>query len=102
MFIPNSIATLGSSNFLSVDEKINDENGVYVIDNEPYKVETLNILSKLIENGKNVCIFPENIKSKDINDMILSGYDPNKIIDENTYSGLKAQLVFNKWKKVNI
>jgi hypothetical protein len=101
MFIPNSIATLGSSNFLNVEDKMDDTNAIYVIDNEPHKIETLKLLSELIDRKKNVCIFPEHIKQKDVNDMILSGIDIIKTINENTYSGLKARLVFNKWKKMN-
>jgi hypothetical protein len=102
MFIPNSIATLGSSNFMNVQDKMSDKNAIYVLDNEPYKSETLGIMDKLIDAGKNICIFPENIVQKDINDMVMSGLDAMKIVDENTYSGLKARLVFNKWKKMKI
>lgn len=102
MFLPNSIATLGSSNFLSVGEKMPDDNAVYVLDNEPYKIETLQIMDKLIKANKNVCIFPDTITHKDINDMVMAGLDVKKIIDENTYNGLKARLVFNTWKKMTI
>jgi len=102
MFVENSIATLGSSNFIQVQEKINDEHAIYVLDNEPFKAETLKIMDRLIEMGKSVCIFPENIKQKDLNDMALSGIDVKKLIDENTYNGLSARLVFNKWKKMKI
>jgi len=100
MFIPNAVATLGSANFSSLEEKLNDKNAVYIIDNEPYKKETVSILEKLIDKGKSVCIFPKNVYQKDINDMILSGLDVQKIISENTFQGLKAKLIFNKWKKV--
>jgi hypothetical protein len=102
MFIDNAIATLGSSNFLHVGEKIDDTNAVYVIDNEPYKTETLYILDELIDRGKNVCIFPDKVTQKDLNDMVIDGIDVKKLIDENTYTGLKARMVFNKWKKTNI
>ena len=100
MFLPNAIATLGSSNFLNVSDKMSDTNGIYVLDNEPYKRETLSIMDKLIKSGKKVCIFPENIAYKDINDMVSAGIDPLKLINENVYSGLKAKFIFNKWKKV--
>jgi hypothetical protein len=102
MFVPNAIATLGSSNFLNVCDNLDDTNAVYVIDNEPYKRETLQIMDKLIDMGKNICIFPEHIIQKDINDMVMSGIDPQRTIDDNTYSGLKARLVFNKWKKITL
>ena len=99
MFLPNSIATLGSSNFLNVSDKIDDKNAVYVLDNEPYKKETTSIMEQLIHANKTVCIFPSSITDKDLNDMVRSGIDVKKLIDDNLYSGLKARLVFNKWKK---
>lgn len=102
MFIPNAIATLGSSNFTQVHEKIDDTNAVYVLDNEPYKKETVQLLEKLINMKKTVCIFPENITEKDINDMVSAGLDAKKLIDQNTYSDLKAKLVLTKWKKTMI
>jgi len=102
MFIDNSIATLGSSKFLQVHEKIDDRNAVYVLDNEPYKPETLRIMEQLIDAGKSICIFPEKITQKDVNDMVIAGHDVKKMIDDNTHVGLKARMVFNKWKKMNI
>lgn len=102
MFIENSIATLGSSNFQHVSDKMDDTNAVYVIDNEPFKIETLKILQSLIDAGKTVCIFPSNIPFKDLNDMATNGLDVQKLIDDNTFSGLKARMAFNTWKKMKI
>jgi len=53
--------------------------------------------------GKNVCIFPETMRYKDINDMILGGYTKKqiqKIIDDNTFSGLEAKVRLNQWTKL--
>jgi hypothetical protein len=102
MFIDNSIATLGSANFQHVPDKMDDTNAVYVIDNEPFKIETLKILDSLIDSGKTVCIFPSSITFKDLNDMAMNGLDVQKIIDDNTFSGLKARMAFNTWKKMKI
>lgn len=99
MFLDNSIATLGMSGFKTLAEKIDDANAVYVIDNQPYNPEVVSILEYLIDNNKTVCIFPKNIKQKDINDMVLANLNPCDIIDDHTYSGLQAKLVFNDWKK---
>ena len=99
MFIDNSIATLGMSGFRTLDEKIDDTNAVYVVDNQPYNKEVVDTIEILIDKGKKVCIFPQDIKEKDINDMVLANLNPNDIIDEHTYSGLEAKLVFNDWKK---
>ena len=47
--------------------------------------------------------FPETIKEKDINDMILNGIDQSgivKIINKNTYKGVGANLKLLKWRKI--
>ena len=44
------------------------------------------------------------MKHKDINDMIMAGYTKKQIqeiIDDNTFSGITAQLRFAEWKKIN-
>ena len=43
---------------------------------------------------------PTEIVEKDINDMALAGHDIMSILESNTYSGLKAKVKFNTWKKV--
>jgi hypothetical protein len=75
---------------------------VYVYDNEPRSKEICHKMENVIKRNGNICIWPEDVREKDINDMILAGkssLDIQKTIDDNTYSGLLAQLEFNKWKK---
>jgi hypothetical protein len=57
-------------------------------------------MNELISSNKKVCIFPKSLKEKDINDMVLAKMNPVDIIDNNTYSGLQARLIFNQWKKI--
>jgi hypothetical protein len=59
-------------------------------------------VEKLIEMGRDVFIWPDNIKEKDINDLAyrMSTRKIQKMIDENTFSGLKATLRFRDWRKV--
>ena len=55
-----------------------------------------------IKSGFTVCIWPDSMEEKDINDMIKAGKSPEmiaEIITGNTYSGLSAQLRFNEWRK---
>jgi transcription elongation factor Elf1 len=97
MFIKNSVAMAGSdmSSFVVMDS-------VYVYDNEPRSKEICHKMENVIKRNGNICIWPEDVREKDINDMILAGkssLDIQKTIDDNTYSGLLAQLEFNKWKK---
>ena len=57
-------------------------------------------IESTIDRGECVVIWPQNIKEKDINDMVLSKYDIMSILELNTYSGLEAKVKFNNWKKV--
>ena len=55
-----------------------------------------------IEDDFSVCLFPEQIKQKDINEMVVSGVkDIKKLIDDNTYKGLEAKVRFNEWRKID-
>ena len=76
------------------------DNVVYIYDNEPRNREICTRISKCIDRGLSVVIWPNNIKDKDINDMHLSGIDVNQVIQLNTFKGLTATLKFNDWTKV--
>ena len=96
-FIRNSIAMCGADG---------DVRGwgvsrpVWVYDNAPRSSEILKRIESTIDRGECVVIWPQNIKEKDINDMVLSKYDIMSILELNTYSGLEAKVKFNNWKKV--
>lgn len=104
MFIPNAIASAGSDLISNLSHlKTDKSNFVIVFDNEPRNKEIVKKIEKAIDQGYNVCLWPETIAQKDINDMILSGLTPKKIvdaIDENTYNGLSAKMKFATWKKI--
>ena len=102
MFVPNSIATAGGD-LVSAIGSFPKENLVIVYDNEPRSPETKKKLDKAILQGYNVCIWPENLEHKDINDMILAGLSSEfieHIIKTNTYRDLAAKLALTKWSKV--
>ena len=73
---------------------------IWVFDNEPRNREIVNRISKTIDRGDQVVIWPPNIEQKDVNDMILRGHNVMNVLESNTYSGLKAKIKFNYWKKV--
>jgi hypothetical protein len=75
-------------------------NPVWIYDNEPRNREIVNRISKTIDSGDSVVIFPSSMDEKDINDMVIAGHDVQKIVECNTYSGLEAKLKFNTWKKI--
>ena len=93
-------------------EKIDSQKPVYIVegpfdstfiknaDNEPRNREIINRISKTIDRGDKVVIWPTSIKQKDINDLVIAGYDPENMLESNTYSGLEAKVKFNEWKKV--
>ena len=100
-FLCNAVAA-GNSNLVGVAEKFSKENVVLVYDNEPRNKDLNKLISRAINAGYSVSLFPEAITQKDINEMVLNGYTPiqlAEIIKRNTYSGLKAKLVYSSWKK---
>ena len=96
-FIRNAIAMCGAD--ANVD-RWGISNRVWIYDNEPRNREIVNRVSKTIDSGDSVVIWPEGIDDKDINDMVMSGLDVQSVIESNTYSGLQAKLKFTTWKKI--
>ena len=95
--VENSIAMCGSD----VDIRTyNWSDYIWVFDNEPRNREINNRVSKIIDRGDKVVIWPNHINQKDINDMVLSNIDVMSVLKSNTYSGLKAKVKFNNWKKI--
>ena len=96
-FICNSIAMCGA------DADVHSwgiSNPVWVYDNEPRNREIVERISKTIDSGDSVIIWPTNITEKDINDMILAGHEVMSMLKSNTYHGLEAKIKFNNWKKI--
>ena len=101
MFVDNCIAVAGAdfSKELPLDGNI-----TIVFDNEPRNKEICKQIQKTISQGKSIVLWPDSIKHKDINDMILAGYSKDiiqQIIKDNTFSGAAAQLRFTEWRKIN-
>jgi hypothetical protein len=96
LFIDNCIASADST-LSNVAQTPTD---ILIHDNEPRNKNICNILKNSINLGYPVVIYPNTIKEKDINDIVMAGYDIEKIIRENTFSGLQADLEFTKWRKV--
>ena len=96
-FICNAIAMCGADADVS---KWGIDNPVWIYDNEPRNAEIHSRISRTIDRGEKIVIWPSSIKEKDINDMILSGLNVQEVIESNTYSGLEAKLKFTTWKKI--
>ena len=104
MFLHNCIAMCGSHLDKTVETAgVRPENVTVVYDNEPRNKEIVASIDKAISNGYSVCIWPETIEHKDINDMVKAGMSPEKIqsiIDEHTYKDLLAKMKLVQWKRV--
>jgi hypothetical protein len=101
LFIPNAIAVSGSS-FDTPTIRSLLTNATIVMDNEPRSKDITNQLAKYIKKGYNVCMYPDTVAEKDINEMILSGKSPAQIlelINTNTFKGIEAELRFTEWRK---
>ena len=96
-FIKNSVAMAGSD----IDIRSFDwSDHIWIFDNEPRNREIVTRISKVVDRGDKVVIWPNNIQQKDINDMSLGGHDVQKMVESNVYQKLEAKLKFNNWKKV--
>ena len=73
---------------------------ICVYDNEPRSKEIVKRIDKTIDRGGKVVIWPNKVVQKDINEMHLAGHDVKKMVESNTYQGLKAKVQLNKWKRV--
>ena len=96
-FIRNAIAMCGA------DADVNRwgiGDPIWIYDNEPRSAEICRRIQSAIASKQTVVIWPSNVDQKDINDMVLAGLDVQSMVESNVYSGLKAKLQFNTWKRV--
>lgn len=101
LFIPNCVAVSGSS-FDTPTVQALKSNCTVVYDNERRSKELVKLIEKTIDQGFSVCLWPETIQQKDINDMVKAGMSSEEIldvIDRNTYNGMEAKLKFTEWRK---
>ncbi len=107
MFIDNCIA-VGGSDFskpiMVGGSKIENSELTIIFDNEPRNQQICKQMDNILNQGKKIVIWPDWMKSKDINDMIVDGYIKERIqeiITDNTFSGAAAQLRFAEWRKIH-
>jgi transcription elongation factor Elf1 len=97
LFLDNCIAVAGAD-FSNMEGDL-----TVIYDNEPRNKEINKQIEKTINQGKSVCLWPDNMKCKDINDMIIDGYSKEQIqeiITNNTFSGVAAKLRFAEWRRI--
>ncbi len=98
LFLPNCKA--------SADADLLTVNGdIYIPDNQYRNKEICDRISKWIELGVKVVLFPPDLEWKDINDMVdprkgnMSSRELLQLIADNVYSGLSAKLKFASLRK---
>jgi hypothetical protein len=98
LFIPNAIAMGGAD----INTELVNSNSVFVYDNEPRNLDIAKRMKKVLDSGYSICIWPSDLKYKDINDMILGGMSQRQVlavINENIYKGMIGIMKFNEWNK---
>jgi len=116
MFLPNSIACLGSSLITELG-RLNKpkENAVLILDNEPRNKNIVQIMLKAAREGYKVLVWPATAPGKDLNEMILRKVSGDycktelvqkaatciqALIDTHTFQGLSLELEINAWKRI--
>lgn len=102
MFIKNSVG-VASSALENAAKYLDKSKLVLVFDNEPRNKEIVKLMEHAIDNHFNVVVWPEMIDDKDVNDMVLHGFDIedlHDIMEKNTFVNLRAKMEFVNWKKV--
>ena len=102
LFLTNCLATMDAALYHAPSIVGLDKDYVFVYDNEPRNKQIVSNMRKTIDMGFKVCIWPDTIKEKDINEMVLAGKSVDEIIDcinTHTFSGMEAKLNFSNWRK---
>lgn len=102
LFLNNCLAS-GDANLSLTAKEFGSENIVLVFDNEPRNKEIVKMMQTAITLQHSIVIWPQSVHGKDINEMVMGGQSPDeiqKIISNNTFKGIRAQMKLNMWKKV--
>lgn len=103
LFLYNAVASM-DANLMAASHIIGlDKTYIFVYDNEPRNKQIVSNMRKTIEAGHKICVWPDHIKEKDINEMILAGMNSSQIqhiIDTNTHEGIIATMKMNQWEKI--
>lgn len=97
LFFENAISMAGAD--LSSNVNLHKDKAIFVFDAEPRNTQIIQRMTKIISAGYRVVIWPKSVPGKDVNEMVLSGYDFMEAIKCNTYHGLEATLKLAEWRK---
>ena len=104
MFLPNAIATAGGKLTAELIKcKASIDNAVVVYDNEPRNKNITKAIKGAVMSNLRVCIWPDDLQTKDVNDMIKKGMtmaQVKAVVDSHTFQGLEAEVEFNRWVRI--
>lgn len=102
LFLPNCLAACGAD-LRQMERHFDKSKTILVYDNEPRSKEIVKRIEKSIADGFIVYIPPATFDGiKDINDLVSAMVSTKDIIFtlvSNSYSGLKAKMALQGWKK---
>jgi transcription elongation factor Elf1 len=99
LFLDNALALAGADAVVNIQH----EQCTIIFDNEPRNEQIVNRMISAVDKKFNLVVWPESLKYKDINDMIVAGNTSaqiESIIYRSTYCGLEALQHINKWKRI--
>ena len=99
LFLDNAIALAGADAVVNIQH----QQCTMIFDNEPRNEQIVNRMIDAVNKNYKVVIFPQSLKYKDINDMVIHKKDVGEVselIYNNTQKGLSALQSINNWKRI--
>ena len=99
LFLNNCLAMGGADMYF---DRVPPEQVTYIFDNEPRNNEIVKRMYDVIEKDYNLVVWPDDMRHKDINDMIVAGMskaEVQTIISKNTFAKLEALTKLSYYKK---
>lgn len=99
LFLSNALACAQSDLSSAAQEYGIDpsEDVVLVFDNEPRNKDIVRLIKKAIKGDWKIALWPKTYPFKDVNDGVLGGLDPERILETRVFSGARAELELNRW-----
>lgn len=98
MFLPNAIAVSNGKLHTYMNK-----DAIYIPDADKRNPHIVRGIKDMIDLGLKVCLLPDGLPGKDINELVVAGFDTGKILDiihANVCQGLSGKLKFNNWRVV--
>jgi hypothetical protein len=102
LFLDNAVAS-GDANLVLAAKRVQHDDTYLVFDNERRNKEIVRTMEQAIQSGYRVMIWPETIRGKDINEMVMNRHTVKELTDlilSHSVSGLRAKTELTFWKKV--